>query len=182
MARRSTSPRGALVEALPDALAEGNHAEADRMLQALEDEASNVLTEGQLDGLVAVRGRVSRLRRVALDTDPTWAGIARMRALDRMLGSAVTGLALVLRRQQPVEIPERVAAAAQGPPSRPTARERVLAALDDKPRRPVELSSRTGIGKRQLHRALGELVASGKAHAVSSAAEDDRAAFYKRAG
>jgi hypothetical protein len=52
--------------------------------------------------------------------------------------------------------------------------------LDDKPRRPVELGQRTGVPKRQLQRALGELVAADKARPVPTAAEDDRAAFYQR--
>ena len=171
-----TSLRRTLIEALEAS----RYADADRLLGGLEDEANGALADGRLEGIVSIRGRMSRLRRAAVATDPEWSGISRMQALDRALGSAITGLQLALRREQPLPIPERVATAARRGAARPTVRERVLAALDDKPRRPFEITSRTGIGKRQLYRALGELVASGKARTVDTGTEDGRAAFYQR--
>lgn len=39
---------------------------------------------------------------------------------------------------------------------------------------------RTGVGKRQTQRALGELVKSGQARPVIAASADDRSAFYQR--
>jgi hypothetical protein len=176
VAETLTSVRRTLIEAL----SARRYRDADRLLSALEDEANAALAEGELERIVSTRGRMSRLRRVAAGADPDWPGVQRMLTLDRALGSAVTGLQLALRRGQRLPVPERVAAAGRGRAGTPTVRARVLAALDDKPRRPVELLSRTGIGKRQLQRALGELVASGKARAVHSAADDDRASFYQR--
>lgn len=173
-------PRAAARQTLVEALSDGRCAEADGVLDQLEDEANDALAAGQLDQLVSLRGRTSRLRRAAAAIDAEWQGVGRMQTLDRALDSAITGLQLALRREQPVPIPERVATASRRPAARPTVRERVLAALDDKPRRPTEITSRTGIEKRQLQRALGELVAGGKARIVDVGAEDGRAAFYQR--
>jgi hypothetical protein len=147
---------------------------------ALEDEANAALAACELAAIVSIRGRMSRLRRAAAAADPQWEGLQRMFVLDRALGSAVTGLQLAQRRELPVPIPERVTEAAERPAPRPTIRQRVLKALDDKPRRPVELGQRAGLPKRQLQRALGELVAAGKARPVAAATEDNRAAFYQR--
>jgi hypothetical protein len=176
MAETLTSLRRSLV----DALADGRSDDAAQVLGALEDEVNAALASGELAAIVSIRGRMSRLRRAAAAADPQWDGVQRMLVLDRALGSAVTGLQLALRRELPVPIPGDIAEAAERPAPRPTIRQRVLDALDDKPRRPVELGQRTGVPKRQLQRALGELVAAGKARAVAAAAEDDRAAFYQR--
>jgi hypothetical protein len=172
----ATSLRHSLV----DALADGRSDDATRVLGALEDEANAALAAGELAAIVSIRGRMSRLRRAAVGADPQWEGVQRMLVLDRALGSAVTGLQLAFRRELPVPIPERVTEAAERPDPRPTIRQLVLNALDDKPRRPVELGQRTGVSKRQLQRALGELVAAGKARPVAAAVEDNRAAFYQR--
>jgi hypothetical protein len=176
MAGTMTSLRRSLV----DALADGRSDDAAQVLGALEDEVNAALAGGELAAIASIRGRMSRLRRAAATADPHWEGVRRMLVLDRALGSAVTGLQLALRRELPVPIPEHVTEAAERPAPRLTIRQRVLNALDDKPRRPVELGQRTGVPKRQLQRALGELVASGKARPVAAAAEDDRAAFYQR--
>lgn len=171
-----TSLRRSLVEALGD----GRGEEASKILQSLEDEANAALAGGDLAPIISIRGRMSRLRRAAAAADPEWAGFERMLVLDRALGSAVTGLQLALRRELPVPIPRQVAEAAGRPAPRATVRQRVLDALDDKPRRPIDLRQRTGVPKRQLQRALSELVAAGKVRPVAAAAEDERAAFYQR--
>jgi hypothetical protein len=176
MAETFTSLRRSLV----DALADGRSDDATQVLGALEERANAALEAGEPAAIVSIRGRMSRLRRAAAAADPKWEGVQRMLVLDRALGSAVTGLQLVLRRELPVPIPQHVTEAAERPAARLTIRQRVLNALDDKPRRPVELGQRTGVPKRQLQRALGELVAAGKARPVAEAAEDDRAAFYQR--
>jgi hypothetical protein len=165
---------------LVDALADGRDDDAAQVLVALEDEANAALAKGELAAVVSARGQLSRLRRAAATADPEWDGIQRMLVLDRVLGSTVTGMQLALRRELPVPIPEHVIEAANRRPPRPTVRQLVLNALDDKPRRPVELGQRTGVPKRQLQRALGELVEAGKAQTVVAAAEDARAAFYQR--
>ncbi len=175
-----TDTLGSLRRSLTEALAEGRGDAAAQILGAVEDEANAALAAGELAAIVSIRGRMSRLRRAAATTDPQWDGVQRMLVLDRALGSAVTGLQLALRRELPVPIPEHVTEAAERPAPRPTIRQRVLNGLDDKPRRPIELGRRTGVPKRQLQRALGELVATGKARTVAAAAEDDRAAFYQR--
>lgn len=171
-----TSLRRSLVEALGD----GRNDDAVQVLGVLEEEANAALATGELAAIVAIRGRMSRLRRAAAATDPAWEGLGRMKVLDRALGSAVTGLQLALRRELPVPIPDQVAETANRPAPRPTIRQCVLNALDDKPRRPTELGQLTGVSKRQLLRALGELVAAGKARTVAAVTEDDRAAFYQR--
>lgn len=169
-----------LRRSLTQALTEGRSDDAMQVLRALEDEANQALAAGELAGIVSIRGRMSRLRRVAAAADPQWEGLQRMLVLDRALGSAVTGLQLALRRELPVPIPDHVIEAAERPVPRLTIRQRVLDALDDKPRRPIELGQRTGVPKRQLQRALGELVSTGKVRPVVAAAEDNRAAFYQR--
>ena len=176
MTETLTRPRRALL----DALAAERTDDAAQLLGALEDEANAALASGELAAIVSIRGRMSRLRRAAAAVDPHWEGVQRMLVLDRALGSAVTGLQLALRRELPLPIPAHVTDAANRPAARSTVRQRVLNALDDKPRRPVELGERSGVPKRQLQRALGELVAAGKARPVEAAAEDDRAAFYQR--
>jgi predicted Rossmann fold nucleotide-binding protein DprA/Smf involved in DNA uptake len=175
-----TETLSSLRRSLTDALTDGRSDDAAQMLGDLEDEANAALAAGELAAIVSIRGRMSRLRRAAATVDAQWDGVQRMLVLDRALGSALTGMQLALRRELPVPIPERVTEAAERHAPRPTIRQRVLNALDDKPRRPVELGQRTGVPKRQLQRALGELVAAGKARPVAAAAEDDRAAFYQR--
>jgi predicted Rossmann fold nucleotide-binding protein DprA/Smf involved in DNA uptake len=165
---------------LVDALTDGRRDDAAQVLATLEDESNAALAAGELASIVSARGQLSRLRRAAATADPQWEGVQQMRVLDRALGSAVTGMQLALRRELPVPIPEHVIEAARRRPPRPTVRQRVLNALDDKPRRPIELGRRTGVPKRQLQRALGELVEAGKAQTVVAAAEDARAAFYHR--
>jgi len=165
---------------LVDALTNGRGNDAAQVLAMLEDEANAALAAGELAAIVSARGQLSRLRRAAVTADPHWKGAQHMLVLDRALGSAVTGMQLALRRELSVPIPEHVTEAASRRPPRPTVRQRVLNALDDKPRRPIELGQRTGVPKRQLQRALGELVAAGRAQTVVAAAEDDRAAFYQR--
>lgn len=176
MVEMLTSLRRPLVDALTD----GRGDDAAQVLVTLEDEANAALATGELAAIVSARGQLSRLRRAAATVDPQWGGVQQMLVLDRALGSAVTGMQLALRRELPAPIPEHVAEAASRRPPRPTVRQRVLNALDDKPRRPIELGERTGVPKRQLQRALGELVAAGKAQPVVAAAEDERAAFYQR--
>lgn len=171
-----TSLRHSLIEALTD----GRSDDAAEMLSLLEDEANAALAAGELPRIVSIRGRISRLRRAAMTADSRWEGIQRMLVLDRALGSAVTGMQLALRREMPAPLPTRIAEAAERPTPRPTIRQRVLDALDDKPRRPIELTQRTGVPKRQLQRALSELVCDGKARPVATAGEDQRAAFYQR--
>jgi hypothetical protein len=176
MAETITSLRRSLLGALAD----GRGDEAARVLGALEDEANAALAAGELAAIVSARGRLSRLRRAAATVEPDWEGVQRMLVLDRALGSAATGLQLVLRRELPAPLPVHVIEAVERPTPRLTIRQRVLDALDDQPRRPVELGQRTGVPKRQLQRALRELIAAGKARPVATAAEDKRAAFYQR--
>lgn len=176
MAETPRSLRHSLMEALGD----GRSDDAARVLGVLEDEANAALAAGELKVIASVRGRLSRLRRAAVDAHPDWEGVQRMLVLDRALGSAITGLQLALRRELPVPLPGHVAEAAERPTPRPTIRQRVLDGLDDKPRRPMELGQRTGVSKRQLHRALRELVAGGLARPIAAASQDDRAAFYQR--
>ena len=165
---------------LVDALTDGRGDDAAQVLVTLEDEANAALAAGELAAIVSARGQLSRLRRVAATADPQWEGVQRMLVLDRALGSAVTGMQLALCRELPVPIPEHVIEAASRRPPRPTVRQRVLNALDDKPRRPIELGQRTGVPTRQLQRALGDLVDAGKAQTVVAAAEDAREACYQR--
>lgn len=161
-------------------LGESRRAAAEEVLAAVEGAADRALSSGDVSQLVAVRGQLARLRRAAAAADPEWDGALRMLTYDRMLGSAVTGLQLALRREQGASIPDDVRQAASRNAPKLTIREQVLAALDDKPRRPLEIMQRTGVGKRQAQRALGELVRSGKVRTVKVAADDDRAAFYQR--
>jgi hypothetical protein len=173
--------RTSLRTTLTEALSAHRYEDAAVVLEALEAEANQALAGGEIEALVSIRGRMSRLRRAAAAEDANWPGLDRMCAVDRTLGAAVTGLQLALRREQPLEVPERVARAARPRrTSRPTVRERALAALDDKPRRPVEIMTSTGIGKRQLFRALNELVERGQARPIGTAAGDERASFYQR--
>jgi hypothetical protein len=134
-----------LRRSLVDALADGRSDDAAQVLGALEDEANAALAAGELATIASIRGRTSRLRRATAAADPHWEGVQRMLVLDRALGSAVAGVQLALRRELPVPIPEHVTEAAERPAPRLTIRQRVLNALDDKPRRPVELGQRTGV-------------------------------------
>ncbi len=165
---------------LIDALEEERDDDATQVLAKLEDQANAALATGELAAIVSARGQLSRLRRAAVTADPQWQGVQRMLLLDRALGSAITGMQLALRRELPVPIPEHVSDAANQRSPPPTIRQLVLNALDDKPRRPIDLGQRTGVSKRQLQRALRELVATGRAQTVVGAVEDARAAFYQR--
>lgn len=169
-----------LKAALLAALADGELERSAQLLNTVEDAVTSALSSGDVARLVSARGQTSRLRRAASAVAPQWDGLAQLVSYDRLLASAITGLQLALRRGQGAAVPDDVRQAASRAAPKLTIREQVLKVLDDKPRRPVEIMERTGIGKRQTQRALGELVKNGKARPVIAASADDRSAFYQR--
>lgn len=166
------------LSALVDALTAGDRVRADAWLGAVEDEAAQALSAADVQRIVSVAGRLSRARRRAEAVAPDWDGLALMGTLGTALRAGVTGLQLALRRAAPTPIPDTVAAVTA---PRPTVRERVLDALDEQPRRPADVAVRAGVGRRQVLRALAELVESGAAEPAVGVAEDRRARFYRRA-
>ncbi|MTD47432.1 hypothetical protein GKE82_25535 [Conexibacter sp. W3-3-2] len=170
----------ALKPALVNALTGCELERSQELLGTVEEAVSVALSSGDVSHLVSVRGQTSRLRRAASAAAPEWDGLAQMVTYDRLLAAAITGLQLALRREQGAAVPEDVRRAARSAAPKLTIREQVLKALDDKPRRPLEIMQRTGVGKRQTQRALGELVKSGQARPVIAASADDRSAFYQR--
>jgi DNA-binding MarR family transcriptional regulator len=66
-------------------------------------------------------------------------------------------------------------------PKQFTVRERVLAALREKPQRPRDLAALLQVDRTQVSRALRQLERAGKVKAAPAASEDHRAAYWRTA-
>lgn len=155
---------------LREAVRSGEDERAAGLVDLFHAQVMEALGTNDRRQLAKLGGEVQRLRHVVDASEREMIGLqADLRRIARTIEIAWTQQAMSGSRQEPTV------------PAKFTVRERVLAAIAERPQRPGEIAAELQLDRTQVSRALRQLRRAGQALPAAEAADDQRATYWRAA-
>jgi hypothetical protein len=155
---------------LRDAVTSGDQDGAQALVDGVHDDVMRALIAGDRGRLAELGGQAARLQNVvssaAAEPGLSQVVLADLRRISRTAEIGWTAAAMQTSRTQPAT------------PDSFTVREQVLLLLRAQPQRPRDLSTKIGVDRTQISRALQQLKRNGHAVQKKSVDQDKRAVYW----